>query len=162
MREQESGGPLVSVAADIERQHQLAQSSAAKAIEHARLAGQLLLKVKADLPHGEFLPWLAANVAFTARTAQRYMSAAAPQPKCDSLSYSPRANARTPVRRITKANQRRLDALQAHQRLDALLNHARYLSAGLPDVAVVTDEGRKTLTQLRERIDSLLAPGQRM
>lgn len=36
-----------------------------------------LLDVKAALPHGAFLPWLAAEFAWTEKTAQRFMAVAA-------------------------------------------------------------------------------------
>ena len=45
-------------------------------MECARRAGELLLKIKAVLPHGEFLPWLENHVAVSARQAQRYMAVA--------------------------------------------------------------------------------------
>ena len=38
--------------------------------------GERLTAVKAALPHGAFVPWLAANLSITFRTAQRYMQAA--------------------------------------------------------------------------------------
>jgi len=40
-----------------------------KAIE----IGALLTTVKEELPHGEWLPWLAANVPFAERTARNYL-----------------------------------------------------------------------------------------
>jgi ParB-like chromosome segregation protein Spo0J len=43
---------------------------------HAREAGRLLLEARAKLPHGRWLPWLAANVRFSERTAQCYMRVA--------------------------------------------------------------------------------------
>ena len=50
-----------ATAAEINREHNLAVGFAAKAVEHARRAGELLLQVKASLPHGAFLPWVEAN-----------------------------------------------------------------------------------------------------
>jgi hypothetical protein len=43
------------------------------ALESAREAGVLLLKVKAKLGHGEWLPWLENNFEGTPRQAQKYM-----------------------------------------------------------------------------------------
>ena len=43
---------------------------------HAIKAGKLLLQAKAQLPHGQFLPWLESNCWGSARQAQRYMRAA--------------------------------------------------------------------------------------
>ena len=53
---------LVSLASDINREHQFAFGKAREALEHARRAGELLIQAKAGVPHGEWLPWLAANV----------------------------------------------------------------------------------------------------
>ena len=39
-------------------------------------AGKYLLEVKASLPHGEFMAWVARNCPFGDRTAQRYMRSA--------------------------------------------------------------------------------------
>jgi len=46
-----------------------ARKIGAEAIE----AGDTLMRVKAGLDHGEWLPWLKANVQFSARTAEKYM-----------------------------------------------------------------------------------------
>lgn len=85
-----------SLAAEITEAHALATKYADQAIEHAKRAGQLLLEVKAQLPHGEFLPWLAENVSVSERQAQRYMRAARGKPvtarqiKNDTVSHLPR------------------------------------------------------------------------
>jgi len=49
-------------------------------ILRARTAGELLLRVKAELPHSEFLPWWAENCEVSERQAQRYMRAAQGRP----------------------------------------------------------------------------------
>lgn len=86
------------VADEINRLHALATDHAGKAIDYAKQAGRLLLDVKAGLPHGAFLPWLADNVAVSERQAQRYMRAALGKPvstralaapKSDTVSYFP-------------------------------------------------------------------------
>jgi hypothetical protein len=55
----------------------------ARRLEQAKTvgeAGDLLLKAKAKLPHGQWLAWLAENVTrFPGRTARRYVSIAARQ-----------------------------------------------------------------------------------
>lgn len=81
-----------TAAAEINRLHELAGQHAAQAVEHAKRAGALLLQVKAQLPHGEFLPWVRANVNVTPRQAQRYIAAAqgkqpAPKLKSDTMSH---------------------------------------------------------------------------
>lgn len=61
---------------EINRLDQLARTAASDAVELARQAGVLLLKVKDQLPHGEFSQWLKANVTVSQRQAQRYMAVA--------------------------------------------------------------------------------------
>jgi hypothetical protein len=65
-----------NIAAEINQQHDLASFHANTAISHAKRAGELLLQVKKSLRHGEFLPWVEANVTVTVRQAQRYINAA--------------------------------------------------------------------------------------
>lgn len=82
---------LADYAAVINDEHRAAFGCAQQAIEHARVAGEHLLKAKAALKHGEWLPWLAANVEVTERQAQRYMKVAenwtAIAAKYDAASY---------------------------------------------------------------------------
>ena len=61
------------LAAQINEHHRLAYRYATKAIEHARQAGELLIKAKFEIPHGGWLPWLEANCDVGEREAQRYM-----------------------------------------------------------------------------------------
>src|SRR4051794_28620848 len=60
-------------------------------MEHALNAGAGLVKVKEQLGHGEFLPWLAENFEGSERSAQRYMKVARELPaylenKSDTVS----------------------------------------------------------------------------
>lgn len=64
------------MAADIDRHHELARASAVTAVNHAEQAGKLLIEVKASMTHGEWLPWLQANVTVSPRQAQRYIAVA--------------------------------------------------------------------------------------
>lgn len=84
-----------TVADAINREHDLAVRHASDAIEHARRAGELLLQAKSALRHGEWLPWLEANVRVSARQAQRYLAVAQGKPvplrelKSDTVSHLP-------------------------------------------------------------------------
>ena len=84
-----------SVADEINVQHRLAVQHAGSAIEHAKRAGELLTQVKADLPHGTFMAWVATHVDVSPRQAQRYMAAAQGRTlplrtiKCDTVSLLP-------------------------------------------------------------------------
>ena len=81
---------MLNAASQINELHALAQSHAEEAIDSACRAGELLLQVKAELAHGEFLTWLELNCSVSARQAQRYMRAAQGKPlpiraiKCDT------------------------------------------------------------------------------
>ena len=74
---------LDSLARDINAEHCRVLDHASKAIEHARRAGEWLLKAKAQVKHGEWLPWLQANVPFSHRTAQGYIRVAKNFPKLE-------------------------------------------------------------------------------
>lgn len=44
-----------------------------KSLDNALLIGQRLAELKETLSHGEFTPWVEANLTFTSRTARNYM-----------------------------------------------------------------------------------------
>lgn len=77
---------LSDYAAVINDAHRAAFQSAQTAIEHARVAGEHLIKAKAALNHGEFGKWLAANVECSERTAQGYMRVATNWTQVESKS----------------------------------------------------------------------------
>ncbi len=64
---------LTATATAIHGEHEAAQRCASEAVAHAIRCGELLIEAKAALPHGDFGAWLAANVAFSGRTARGYM-----------------------------------------------------------------------------------------
>jgi len=57
----------------IRNEHFLYESSIKQGLAHAVRAGELLLEVKAKIPHGEFSEWILNNCYFSQRTAQNYM-----------------------------------------------------------------------------------------
>lgn len=57
--------------------HENALKSANTAVQQAIECGQILLRAKAQCKHGEWLPWLQANVQFSGRTVRAYMRLAA-------------------------------------------------------------------------------------
>ena len=68
---------LAELAAAINAEHQAAERTARKAIEHAKAAGEKLLLAKAQVEHGQWLPWLSAHCPELAdRTARAYMQLA--------------------------------------------------------------------------------------
>ncbi|GEM_PF-5082565 len=53
--------------------HRLAMQSAREAVLYAALCGLELMRVRAGMPRGEWLPWLEEHFPGSARTAQRYV-----------------------------------------------------------------------------------------
>lgn len=64
---------LTTLAATINVEHATAGQHLSKALEHARRAGDALLRAKDSLPHGRFIPWLKSHFQFSERTARNYM-----------------------------------------------------------------------------------------
>lgn len=60
-------------APEITRLHAEIVDALRSSLEKALRIGEFLTEQKAALPHGEFGPWVAANLPFSDRTAQRYM-----------------------------------------------------------------------------------------
>lgn len=67
---------LAELASEINRWHTAAEGAVGTALDYAREAGTLLLQAKEQIPHGEWLPWIAANFQGSERTAQAYMRVA--------------------------------------------------------------------------------------
>jgi hypothetical protein len=67
---------LDSLAHEINRRHQLADAAYRTSVEYALGVGRLLAEAKGRMPYGAWLPWLASNVSFSVRTAQRYVQLA--------------------------------------------------------------------------------------
>jgi hypothetical protein len=57
-------------------------------LKHALRAGELLLEAKALAKHGQWLPWLSANVDLSERQAQKYMQLALNRPALEAKAPS--------------------------------------------------------------------------
>ena len=68
--------PIPDLKVIINREHQLAGEAALSFAAHAALCGDALIAVKEQLAHGEFMPWVDANVDASYETAKRYMRVA--------------------------------------------------------------------------------------
>jgi len=68
--------PLQALAAQINAAHAKAEFTLRAGLAHAKRAGELLVEAKAQLPHGQWLPWLKESCQFSERTAQAYMRVA--------------------------------------------------------------------------------------
>jgi hypothetical protein len=109
-----------SLAARINEAHRRAVEHVAAAgehivcsVEHALTCGELLLKAKAEVPHGQWLPWLRANVTFSERSAQGYMEVARehrsnPQRVADMSLRRMLKTLRTPARAKIEEHEKRI------------------------------------------------------
>jgi Protein of unknown function (DUF3102) len=62
-----------SIIDHINRRHRRIMELGKQALDEAIDIGRDLSEIKASLDHGQWLPWLEKNAAFTARSATRYM-----------------------------------------------------------------------------------------
>ena len=69
----EAAATLAQIADQINGAHDGVEAATRDAVGHARRAGELLLQVKARLPHGQWGPWLDAHFKGSHETAERYM-----------------------------------------------------------------------------------------
>jgi hypothetical protein len=67
---------LATLAAEINREHEAAEGSIRQGLGHARRAGELLLRAKAQCGHGRWLRWLREHCHFSERTGRAYMQVA--------------------------------------------------------------------------------------
>jgi hypothetical protein len=79
---------LAEIAEKINAEHAQALDHARASITHARNAGVLLLEAKKRWGHGQWLPWLEANVQFSERTAQAYMRVAKRWPELEAKAQA--------------------------------------------------------------------------
>lgn len=87
--------PIETITQRINAHHNAATGSAATAVDNAKAAGDLLLELKANLPHGEFIKCITARTKVSIRQAQRYMAVAQGKPvpvrkladKSDTVSH---------------------------------------------------------------------------
>lgn len=74
---------MSDMAQRINAMHREASKAAVTAVELAIEIGGILIDVKAELPHGEFGPWIEKNCEFSDRTARGYMRLAKAVPSLD-------------------------------------------------------------------------------
>ena len=63
-------------AARIRAEHEACGAALKRGLQHAAAAGNMLIEAKAQLKHGEWLPWLRNHCGIPERTARRYMEIA--------------------------------------------------------------------------------------
>lgn len=69
----EDTSPAIQRADEIQRLHDEIMGQLRTTVQKAIRIGELLTEQKADLQHGQWLPWLEENVPFSERTARNYM-----------------------------------------------------------------------------------------
>jgi hypothetical protein len=67
---------LADLAGRIEVEHTAVTAALKDSVTHAIVAGELLIEAKAQLAHGQWLPWLRDHCTMSERTAQLYMRCA--------------------------------------------------------------------------------------
>ena len=67
---------LTDLAARIRIEHEATAAALQRRVMHAMAAGDLLIEAKAQLKHGQWLPWLAKHCVISERTAQLYVKLA--------------------------------------------------------------------------------------
>ena len=75
---------LDTLASRINKAHRAAKAQIRSTIEHVIAAARLLEEAKAQIGHGGWVRWLAANTNISLRTAQTYMQVARKFPELDA------------------------------------------------------------------------------
>lgn len=112
---------LVSLAAEINREHNLAEQMAKTAIEHALKAGELLLQAKDQCGHGEWLLWLDDNLAIGARQAQKYMRLVTHREMLANTSDNSHLTIDAALAAIAAPREAERSDIQPHEMLDHAL-----------------------------------------
>jgi hypothetical protein len=71
-------------AAELQKAARKIRNEASKTV---MMVGEILIEVKDLVKHGEFRAWVSAELGFSPRTAERYMSAAKFAAECDIVSH---------------------------------------------------------------------------
>lgn len=104
---------LFELAHIVNREHELAREAGLAMVEHAIRAGEALIAAKAQLHHGEWLPWLADEFDGSERMAQRYMTVAANPTRVSDLDEP---SLRKALEAIASDGRRERDARLAEER----------------------------------------------
>jgi hypothetical protein len=67
---------LTDLAARVRIEHEAASAALRDGLKHAIAAGKLLIEAKAQIDHGQWLPWLVEHCLVSERSAQSYMRVA--------------------------------------------------------------------------------------
>lgn len=158
---------LRTLADTINNAHVEVEKSMQRALSAACAAGEALVAVKERLPHGEFLPWLGANCAVSARTAQVYMrlyrewdqvqtinaQRAAHLSIRQALALIQQAPELTPEPKPLTLNQRRL--ARSFDHLQNLKTFVAKLPTQTPEIQRIQRDLEKLMVDLKAAIATL-------
>lgn len=109
--------PLVELAGEIRDAHAEVEHHGRATVAAAIRAGEALAAAKAQLPHGQWLPWLAENFPASDRTARGYMSLAANRQRVADLPTVREALAELAAPREPKALEPPSRSLEENERV---------------------------------------------
>lgn len=118
--------PLSSLAGEIRTEVDAAERDLKSGLAHAIRAGELLTEAKDTCKHGEWLPWLADNFAFTRQTASGYMRLARHR---DQMEGTPSIPIDAALKQLAAPRERVGDPRASLADLDAAIARAHELEA---------------------------------
>lgn len=139
---------LMPVARAINHEHDQVRQCVAQGLAHAKRAGELLHQAKASLPHGQWLPWLAAHCEVSERTAQAYMQIAAQWPVLEAKAQ-----------RVADLPFRQAMALLAESSDEPAADHPSELSDLESAIAKVNDDVDEMLWEQARQVVAVLDAG---
>jgi Protein of unknown function (DUF3102) len=107
---------LADLAARIKAEHEAATAAVRDSVAHAMAAGEMLIKAKKKVPHGQWLPWLHDHCGMPTRTAQTYMELARLKPNAQRVADLPLRRAVLHLRQLRQREEREAQRQQEHLR----------------------------------------------
>jgi hypothetical protein len=111
-----------TTAEEINRLHRDLEALAMQSVNHAIRIGELLSKVKTQLPHGKWIPWLNSNVKFSERTARNYMRVFENREKLKSANVADLAEAYQLLTWRNTGSMTKEEAERVHKALMSTIN----------------------------------------
>jgi hypothetical protein len=129
----------ITIAQQINDLHQQAEDAYSdgyrRALEYALSAGRLLTQQKAMLDHGQWKPWVEANLTLSVRRAQEYMQLAEHTPQLEEARASAHLSIEDALRRLRKPRPPKPTASDATALLQGLAQPSGERPGGHTDAA---------------------------
>jgi hypothetical protein len=142
-----SKGVIENRATKINKLHDGILKALRKSVDQAIEIGELLTDQKATLAHGEWLPWLTANIKFAERTAQEYMGFYEHRDRLKSARCADFASARKLLKEFRKP--RTPEPITEPTR-DVEVEPVSAPTIYLPDAPMLDPKARELVTALGE------------